>query len=84
MHGQIKDIFKTAELHTTWAQPAFKHWFKVYCFITKQIFDLYFRDDQPMLVTLNGESFIVSPLNREMITTEKVQIYHTSSKSKEC
>lgn len=79
MHGQLKDIFKTAVLHKTWRQPMFKHWFKVYCFISKQTFDIYFSDDQPMLVCLNGETFIVSPRRREIITTEKVQIYHTGS-----
>ena len=85
-HGQIK----VAELWVTRSQPNFKHWWKIWD--GKTVRDIYFTDDNPMVVTLANSSameslknaaWIVNPKG-DMIRTEvagrTIDIYHVISK----
>ena len=76
MHGQIEIM----ELHQSWKQPPFKHWWKLYDNVTKVTYDFYFVNDEPGLVVFNGKAIWVSPTKKETLNFETFEIYHVSSK----
>jgi hypothetical protein len=74
MHGNIKK----AILHGSSTQPLFKHWWKVYDGTATA--DIYFTDDNPLLVVLGDKFYVVDPANTGDIKDESVVIYHVVSK----
>lgn len=75
MHGNIKK----ASLHGSLSQPDFKHWWKVYDGTATA--DIYFTDDNPLLVVVGSGFYIVDPTNGGGIKDANVVIYHVASKT---
>ena len=69
MHGEIK----IARLSGAWSQPVFKHWWKVS--VGETVSDMYFSDDVPLLVVVEGKYFIVDPVASQHIREEGIEIY---------